>query len=100
MNRVSDALPFVRFKKANVLLRENIDRLEEFVSTDPRGQKLMAYYLHLGFKPDSPVQYPERLFRQKKLMALVAVTFLACALLLFVDLPALGGAFRPLIVAE
>ena len=72
----------------------------ELVAATPLVAYCMAYYLHLGFKPDSPVQYPERLFRQKKLMALVSLTFLVCAVLLFVDLPALGDAFRPLILAE
>jgi decaprenyl-phosphate phosphoribosyltransferase len=47
----------------------------------------MAYYTHLAFKPNSPVQYPELLYKQKKLVWLLALAFGACALLLFVDIP-------------
>ncbi len=35
------------FKKANSLLRENIDRIEEFILQNPKGIKLMQYYLKL-----------------------------------------------------
>ncbi len=34
-------------KKANSLLRENILSLEEFIASDPKGKKLMEYYLKL-----------------------------------------------------
>jgi decaprenyl-phosphate phosphoribosyltransferase len=58
----------------------------------------MAYYMHLGFKPNSPVQFPEKLYRQRKLMAIVTVTFLACALLLFVKIPGLERLLEPAIL--
>ena len=58
----------------------------------------MAYYLHLSFKPNSPVQAPEELFYQKKLMAIVSVAFLTCATLLFVDIPEIGEFFTPRIL--
>ncbi len=35
-------------KKANELLEEHIDDLEEFIQSDPKGKKLMQYYLDLG----------------------------------------------------
>ncbi len=35
------------FEKANSLLRENIDSLEDFISNNPKGKKLMQYYLKL-----------------------------------------------------
>jgi len=47
----------------------------------------MAYYLHLAYKPNSPVQYPELLYREKKLALILLAAGLACAILLFVDLP-------------
>ncbi len=34
-------------KKANDLLREHIDSIEEFITTNPKGKKLMHYYLKL-----------------------------------------------------
>jgi decaprenyl-phosphate phosphoribosyltransferase len=55
----------------------------------------MAYYLHLGFKPNSPAQYPESLFRQKKLVALVVAAFLLCTVLLFVPMPGFSHWFAP-----
>ena len=60
----------------------------------------MAYYLHLGFKPDSPVQNPEHLLTQKKLMALVLGTFLLCAALLFLKAPGFEHVFTPWILPE
>ena len=55
----------------------------------------MAYYLHLGFKPNSPVQYPESLFRQKKLMVIVVATFAVCTALLFLRVPGFDAWFEP-----
>lgn len=70
----------------------------EMVLATPLVALAMAYYIHLGFKPDSPVQHPERLYRQKKLMVLVALAFLACATLLFVRIPPFRRAITPWIV--
>ncbi len=55
----------------------------------------MAYYMHLGFKKDSPVQNPERLYRQPKLMVLCTAAFVACAVLLLVEWPAFEHWTRP-----
>jgi decaprenyl-phosphate phosphoribosyltransferase len=55
----------------------------------------LAYYFHLGFRPNSPVQHPERLYRERKLMALVCLTFVLCALLLLTDVPVMTRAFHP-----
>lgn len=70
----------------------------EMVLATPLVALAMAYYIHLGFKPDSPVQHPEKLFRQKKLMMLVALAFLACAALLYVRIPPFRKAIEPWIV--
>ncbi len=35
------------FQKANNMLRENIDSIDEFLIKDPKGKKLMQYYLKL-----------------------------------------------------
>ncbi|MCP5488038.1 MAG: UbiA prenyltransferase family protein [Verrucomicrobia bacterium] len=63
-------------------------KLEVILAT-PIVAYAMAYYLHLGFKEKSPAQYPERLFREKKLMLICLAAFLACGGLLFVELPSL-----------
>ena len=67
----------------------------EMVLATPLVSLAMAYYIHLGFKPNSPVQHPERLFRQKKLMGLVLLAFLACAVLLYVRIPLFERAISP-----
>lgn len=36
-----------RLTEANTILREHIDRLEEFISDNPKAKKLMQYYLKL-----------------------------------------------------
>lgn len=67
----------------------------ETVLATPLVVLAMAYYMHLAFKPNSPVQHPERLYRQRKLMLLVLLAFLACALLLLVDIPVFRGMIAP-----
>lgn len=57
----------------------------ELVLAAPLVAYAMAYYLHIGFKPNSPAQYPETLFRQKKLVILVLLAFAVCTGLLFYD---------------
>lgn len=70
----------------------------ELILSAPLLALCMAYYLHLGFKQDSPVQYPEALWREKKLSGLVTVTFAVCSVLLFVKLPAFQQLFDPWIL--
>lgn len=72
----------------------------ELVLATPLVALAMAYYIHLGFKPNSAVQYPERLYREKKLMLLAALAFGACVLLLFIRIPAFEKAITPMVVAE
>jgi signal transduction histidine kinase/DNA-binding LacI/PurR family transcriptional regulator len=40
--------PIQDFMKANQLLEANIDNLESFISSDPKGKKLMQFYIKLG----------------------------------------------------
>ena len=66
----------------------------ELVLATPVVCLCIAYYLHLGFKADSPVQKPEHLWKEKKLMLLVAISFSACVFLLFKDIELLKDIFR------
>ena len=58
--------PLNGLNKANKMLRDNIDYLEEFFTNNPKSKKLMQYYLKLedGFnkEKDSMKQHLERLF--------------------------------------
>ena len=67
----------------------------ELVIATPIVAFAMAYYMHLSFKPNSPVQHPELLFRERKLMAIVSVAFITCAALLFIDLGSVSRLFEP-----
>ncbi len=67
----------------------------EVVLATPLVVLAMAYYMHLAFKPNSPVQHPERLYRQRKLMLLVVLAFFACALLLMIRIPLFRGLIAP-----
>jgi 4-hydroxybenzoate polyprenyltransferase len=51
---------------------------------------LFGYYLALAMKPESPAQKPEKLFREKGLMALVALLAVTFLVATFVSIPALG----------
>jgi decaprenyl-phosphate phosphoribosyltransferase len=70
----------------------------ELILATPLVALALAYYLHLGFRADSPVQHPERLYRQKKLMILVGLAFLACAVLLYIHIPLFRKAITPWIL--
>ena len=70
----------------------------ELVLATPLVALAMAYYLHLAHKPDSAAQYPEQLYRQPKLVLIVLAAFLACAVLLYLDLPAWNRLFDPWIM--
>lgn len=67
----------------------------ELILTFPLVALVMAIYLLLAFKPDSPVQRPERLYREPALLLAVAACSLAMAVLLAVDLPVLHRVFAP-----
>ena len=55
----------------------------------------MGYYLHLGFMPHSVVQCPEGLYREHKLSLLILAAFVACCVLLYVEVPRFGALFVP-----
>lgn len=67
----------------------------ELVLATPLVALAMAYYLHLSYSPNSPAQYPERLYREPWLMIIVGAAFAACGILLFWDLPAFDQLFVP-----
>jgi hypothetical protein len=69
--------------------------IEQLVLATPLVAFCMAYYMHIGFKPNSAAQHPERLIHEKKLMLLVAGTFTLCAVLLFVKIPGFADLFIP-----
>jgi len=67
----------------------------ELVLATPLVAFLIAYYMHLGFKPDSVVQKPEYLYHERKLVLLSVLAFLACAFLLMTEIPGFQSLIEP-----
>lgn len=69
-------------------------RLELLLAT-PLVALAMSRYMRIAYTDDSLVQNPERIYRDRRLFLLVMSAFLACAVLLFVDVPAMRSFFLP-----
>ncbi len=67
----------------------------EYLLSLPFFAALFASYLHVGLKHGSSAQTPEKLFREKTLMMLVALLTLALALLTWIDVPWLDQLTNP-----
>ncbi len=66
----------------------------ELLLSVPLLAGFFAYYLHVTFKVNSPVQNPEHLYKQTGLMLYLAVTCLVFLALVFLDWPALYELFN------
>jgi hypothetical protein len=67
----------------------------ELILSFPLVAVFMAMYLHLAFRPNSPVEHPEQLYRERALMLVLIVTVAVMTVLLFWDLPFLADLFSP-----
>jgi uncharacterized membrane protein YfcA len=67
----------------------------ELILSFPLIALVMAMYLLLALKRDSPVQRPEELYREPTLMIAVLVCSAAIGVLMVVDIPGLGRVFTP-----
>lgn len=72
----------------------------ELIGSFPLVALIMALYLALSFKPHSPVQHPEKLYREPVLMAAVLTCVALMVVLLFVDIPVLHDLFPPAVPGE
>lgn len=70
----------------------------EYVLAFPFIILLFAHYLSLSMRSGSVAQKPEKLFREKRLMLISALTVLALAVLSFVEVPALSSFTVPYFV--
>jgi 4-hydroxybenzoate polyprenyltransferase len=66
----------------------------ELILGIPFGAGLLAYYMKLGLKAESPVQNPERLYRERGFMLFALLSVGIFVLLMFVHIPALYSAFN------
>ncbi|NCD34423.1 MAG: prenyltransferase [Spartobacteria bacterium] len=67
----------------------------ELILASPAIVFTMALYFHLGFKKNSAVQFPEKLYKERNLMLSVLVTFVLCAVLLYIQLPSFESFIVP-----
>jgi len=66
----------------------------ELILFVPFAAGLFAYYLHLGMKPDSPTQNPEKLYRERGFVMYLIVSLTVFVLLMFTSIPALYDLFN------
>ena len=66
----------------------------ELLLSVPMIAGFFAMYLHVTLKPNSPVQNPERLYRERGLMLYLGLCVMAFLGLMFVDIPALYEVFN------
>ena len=59
----------------------------EYIIAMPFVFGLFCFYLYIAFKPDSAVQKPEKLYKEKSLLIYIAVLILILLLLTIFDLP-------------
>ncbi len=68
-------------------------RLELILSL-PLVAGFFAYYLHIGLKENSPVQHPEKLYREKGFVAFSVASGVVFVLLMFTSIPVLYELFN------
>ncbi|MCZ6594558.1 MAG: UbiA family prenyltransferase [Bacteroidetes bacterium] len=67
----------------------------ELILSIPILAGFIPIYLRIGFKDDSPAQYPESLYRQKSLVLYTFLCLCVLIILLFIDIPMIGDIFKP-----
>jgi len=66
----------------------------ELILIVPLFVSFFTYYMKLAFKPDSPVQAPEKLYKQYYLVAHLSFSLIAFVLLLFIRIEGLYDFFN------
>ena len=59
----------------------------ELILFTPLAAGMFAYYLHIGMRPNSPVQNPEKLYRQRGFFAYMVFSTIVFVLLMFTSIP-------------
>jgi decaprenyl-phosphate phosphoribosyltransferase len=66
----------------------------ELILFAPFAAGLFAYYMHIGLEPNSPVQNPEKLYRQRGFVVYLIVCFGLFVALMFTSIPSLYQLFN------
>lgn len=72
----------------------------ELILAFPLVALVMAMYMRVALRPNSAAQHPERLYRERGLMATVLTCAALMIVLQYVDLPALHRFFTPMAPAQ
>jgi len=67
----------------------------ELILSAPFIAGFIAVYMRIGFKKNSPAQYPEKLYTQKSLVIYSVLFFILFITLLFTDIPIIHLIFQP-----
>jgi len=67
----------------------------ELILSAPFIAGFIAVYMRIGFKENSPAQYPEKLYKQKSLVIYSFFFFILFITLLFTDIPIIHQVFQP-----
>ena len=59
----------------------------EYIIAMPFVFGLFCFYLYIAFKPDSAVQKPEKLYKEKSLLVYIAILIVILLALTFIDIP-------------
>ncbi|GKS58870.1 decaprenyl-phosphate phosphoribosyltransferase [Nitrospira sp.] len=65
----------------------------ELILLVPLAAGMVTYYLEIGLRPNSPVQHPERLYREGRFMTYLVLCLGTFVLLMFTHIPALHDWF-------
>lgn len=66
----------------------------ELILFTPFAAGMFAYYMHIGLKPNSPVQNPEKLYKQRGFFAYMLACTVVFVLLMFTSIPAMYDLFN------
>ena len=66
----------------------------ELILFTPVAAGVFAYYLKIGMQPNSPVQNPEKLYKQRGFLAYLLMSFALFVALMFTSIPALYDWFN------
>lgn len=66
----------------------------ELILFTPFAAGILAFYLHIGLQPNSPVQHPEKLYRQRRFFAFMLVSAVVFILLMFTSIPLMYELFN------
>jgi 4-hydroxybenzoate polyprenyltransferase len=66
----------------------------ELILFIPLAAGIIAFYLKLGLRPNSPVQHPEHLYRETAFMMFLAASMVIFVLLMFTHIPMLNDLFN------